>query len=336
MPIESSLPLARSSTPSLIRPERAAMDASRAEQPAPSPRIHSSPLLVHLATYGEGSSVSAENVESLLLLATHQEALFQEKKRKLVLDAIRHSPWPAVADADPDDLQARQIMQDARPVLHAVLSSELLEGAEQRAGGSHSDFFKEIAELIARLDGDLNREYSELLKGYIGFYKELTNILADLRDQLGKPDKDGMVDVDFTALRAKFDALRTTWAGKGFGEVFSSEAAAKRFLAELGIEGLTVIALPNGGGWQLSIDPDLINSLKNVFPANVGPISASALNELMAMKEVMMERFNFINRALPEKYQRKLQMWDSLVKILSSTIDAVTEADRAFIQALAG
>ena len=97
-----------------------------------------------------------------------------------------------------------------------------------------------------------------------------------------------------------------------------------------------MIALPNGGGWQLSIDPDLINSLQNVFPANVGPISASALNELMAQKEIMMERFNFINRALPEKYQRKLQMWDSLVKILSSTIDAVTEADRAFIQALAG
>ncbi|MEN5426503.1 IpaD/SipD/SspD family type III secretion system needle tip protein [Stenotrophomonas pennii] len=322
--------------PPAFRGGREAPIETATERATSSPRIPASPLLLHLATYGAGSSVPADDEQSLLQLATHQEALFQHRKRALVVDAVRHSPWPAMADADPDDLQARQIMQDARQALHGVLPSEQIEDAEQAADGSHSDFFKEIADLIARLERDWISKYSGLLAGYVAFYKELTNILADLRDQLGKPDKDGMVHVDFTALRGEFDKLRTTWATKGFGEVFGTEAAARQFLAELGIEGLSVVEVQPGGGWQISIDPDLINSLQNVFPADVGPISASALNELMAQKEVMMERFNFINRAMPEKYQRQLQMWDSLVKILSSTIDAVTEADRAFIQALAG
>lgn len=309
------------------------LDAS--PDPASSPwRTLDSPLVRYLSAHGQASSLPADEVTALMALANRQEVLFLAGKRELIIDVLRHSPWPLVADEDPDNDQARQIMQDARQRLTALLPAEVLEAATP-AAGSHSEFFDAIAELIGNLDGELKSRYSDLLNDYVKFYKELTDILADLKAQLGKPDKDGMVEVDFTALRAKFDALRDKWAQQGFGAVFDSEAKARELLAELGIEGLTVIELPDGGGWQLSIDPDLINSLQHVFPYEVGPISATALNEMMAQKEIMMERFNFINRALPEKYQRRLQMWDSLVKLLSSAIDAVAEADRSFLSALA-
>lgn len=320
------------------------IDASD-ERARSSPHIPVSPLLAHLAAQGQGGSLPGEDVESLLQLAAHQEVLFQARKKELVVDALRHSPWPALADADPDNAQARQITHVARQLLQALLPAEVLAAAEQRAAGSHSDFFKEIADLIARLDGNLSREYSDLLKGYVEFYRELTDALRGLREQLGTPDKDGNITVNFGSLVRALEAIKTKWASKGFGAVYATKEDADRFLAELGIEGLAVVAVD--GGWQIGIDSSVIDSLISVFPLGdlVLPplpirkpvtISANALNELMAQKEVMMERFTFINRALPEKYQRQLQMWDSLVKILSSTIDAVIEADRAFIQAMAG
>lgn len=335
MRIDSTPPRAAVAMPITFRPERdASVEAASGYIPS-SEQVRSPPLRTYFSTLTH-SSLPADDLESMLQLAIHQELLSLDKAREVTLDVLRHSPWPSMADADSGDAQAQQIMQQARENLAGLLSVDEIEGAEQRAGGSHSDFFKEIADLIGRLDSEWISKYSDLLAGYVGFYKELTDILADLKDNLGKPDKDGNVHVDFTALRAKLDGLKDKWKNKGFGEVFGTEAAAKRFLAELGIDGLSVVEVMPGGGWQISIDTGLIDSLTHVFNQKVGPISASALNELMAQKEVMMERFNFINRALPEKYQRQLQMWDSLVKILSSTIDAVTEADRAFIQAMAG
>lgn len=335
MTIGSISPVVGTSAPSTPRTGREASIETAAERLPSSRRTAASPLLTHLKTYVQGSSLPADDVQSLLQLAILQEPLFLERKRQEVLTALLHSTWPAVADAEPDNAQAQQIVQEARQILKELVPDNVIKEADQRAGGSHSDFFKEIADLIAQLDAEWISKYSGLLAGYVEFYKELTDALNGLKDQLGKPDKDGNVHVDFTELRAKLDQMREAWGDKGFGEVFSSEAAAQQFLDELGIPGLTIIALPDGG-WQVSIDPALINSLQHVFNAIPGPLSASALNELMAQKEVMMERFNFINRAMPEKYQRQLQMWDSLVKILSSTIDAITEADRSFIQAMAG
>lgn len=335
MRIESSPIPAAVATPSAFRAGPDVLMEVTSERAPSSTRVRSSPLLAFLDTHAH-SSLPAAKVESMLQLAIRQEALFLVKKREQTLDALCHSPWPSIADADSGDAQAQSIVQQAREILAGLLSVDEIESAEQRAGGSHSDFFKEIADLIGRLDSEWISKYSSLLAGYVGFYKELTDILADLKANLGTPDKDGNVNVNFTALRARLDKLKADWKNKGFGEVFGTEAAAKQFLAELGIEGLTVVGVKPGGGWQISIDTGLIDSLTHVFPSDVGPISASALNEMMAQKEVMMERFNFINRALPEKYQRQLQMWDSLVKILSSTITAVTDADQAFIRAMAG
>ncbi|WP_349985371.1 IpaD/SipD/SspD family type III secretion system needle tip protein [Stenotrophomonas sp. WHRI 8082] len=335
MKIESSPPRAAVAMPITFRQGRdASMDATSTCIPS-SKQIRPCPLQTYFGTLTH-SSLLSDDVASMLQLSIHQAVLSLDKEREATFDALRHSPWLSIADADSGDAQAQNVMQQAREILAGLLSVDEIESAEQRAGGSHSDFFKEIADLIGRLDSEWISKYSSLLAGYVGFYKELTDILADLKANLGTPDKDGNVNVNFTALRLKLTNLKAAWANKGFGEVFGTEAAAKQFLAELGIDGLTVVEVKPGGGWQISIDTGLIDSLTHVFPSDVGPISASALNEMMAQKEVMMERFNFINRALPEKYQRQLQMWDSLVKILSSTITAVTDADQAFIRAMAG
>lgn len=336
MSIEASLPLARSPAPSFLPPVRGAVTALVAEQPIPTRRASASPLLAHIARFADGSPLPAADVEAMLQLATHQESLLLERKRATAGEALRQSPWPAIADAEPGDEHAQQVMQEVRRALHELIPQHLLQDAEQRAGGSHSDFFKEIAALISRLDGDWISRYSEMLAGYVEFYRELTDALKDLGKKLPPPDKDGNIEFDPTDLHTAFDALKEKWSKQGFGPVYENQADAQAFLDELGIEGLKIIATDPGPGWQVSIDPDLITDLGSVFPDSAGKVSASALNEMMTQKEIMMERFNFINRALPEKYQRQLQNWDMLVKVLSSTIDAVTEGDRAVIQAMAG
>lgn len=307
-----------------------------AEPPVPTPRSLTSPLLAHVDRFAKGSPLPAEDIEALLQLATHQENLLMARKQAEMVDALRYSPWPALADATPDNTRATQVMQDARRDLQEVVPKQLLEDVEELADGSHSDFFKKIGELIDWLDKEWVARYNGLLAGYVGFYKELTNILAAIKDQLKQPDKDNMVHVDFTDMRGELDKLRERWAKQGFGKVFDSEEVARMFLKEVGIEGLKVIQRRPGGGWQISIDPDLINSLQDVFPAKEGPLSASALNEMMAQKEIMLERLSFITRAIPEKTQQKLQVYDMLVKILSSTIDSTSQTDQGIIAAIAG
>lgn len=348
MSIEASLPLARTPAPSFPPPERGAVTATIAEQPVLSRRTPASPLLAHIARFADGSPMPATDVEGMLQLATHQEALFLEKQRAMAGEALRHSPWPALADADPDDQRAQQVMQEARRAMQDLVPQNLLQDAEQRAGGSHRDLFEEIAALIGRLDAEWIRKYSEILGGYVEFYRELTDALKDLKDYLGTPDSSGNSNVNFQKLVEALEALKAKWASKGFGPVFDTREKADRFLKELGIEDLVLIQVD--GGWQIGIDSAVIDSLISVFP--LGPweiilkppyqqrkpykLSSVALAEMMTQKEIMMERFHVINRALPEKYQRQLQSWDMLVKVLSSTIDAVTEADRAVVQAMAG
>ena len=321
--------------PPSVRAETGAPVESAAEQAVGSQRNPASPLLAYIAASVNGGSRTPAEEDALLQLAERQEALLLERKRDSVIDALRHSPWFARADADPDDAQSQWIVQEARLQLKALLPADLLAPIEQRTTGSHREFFDEISKVIGHLDDELKSQYSDLLAGYVRFYRELTGILADLKDQLGKPDSDGMIEVNFKGLLLKLEKLKETWVSKGFGAVFESKADAEKLLAELGIEGLKVVQLPDGS-WQVGIDTGLIDSLRNVFQPAEGSISATALNELLQQKETMMESFNFINRALPEKYQRRLQMWDALVKLLSSTIDAITDADSKVIAAMAG
>jgi len=201
---------------------------------------------------------------------------------------------------------------------------------------SHQAFFARIAELLARLDSEWIKKYSGFMADYVALFAKIGEAMNLLSQGLGAPDKDGNVTVDFGKLYDELEKIALELEAAGFGPEFDTREAAQAFLDELGLPDMKLVALPNGK-FQIGVDPYLVRTLKDLFRGMNGTkLSAAQLQQLMSAKDTLLERFNHLNRTVPEKYQRQLQMWDQLTKILSSSIDSITEADRAFIQALIG
>ncbi len=292
-----------------------------------------SALLEHLerATLGNLSSSSTDRTDLLEQAVRKDESLHLRQ-----LHALRsvgtHNALLQAADGSDDD--AADLAALARQLASGLLGPAQMRSA-LAAGESHQDFFDEISRLIGRLDVEWISKYSGVLAGYAAFFEKLAKAMHLFTDAIKGPDKDGKIEVDFYKLRKELLALKRQITNAGFGPVFATEAEALAFLAELDVQGLVVTKRPDGT-YQVGVDPALLQSLIDVFPRKTAYLSPEQMSALNANRETWLERFNHINRALPEKYQRQLQMWDMLVKILSSTIDSVTEADRAFVQALSG
>ncbi len=200
--------------------------------------------------------------------------------------------------------------------------------AEQGASGWQDDLFDEIFKLIQRLDTEWLGRFSDLLAKYVQFFNRLTDVMSLLKDSITDV-KDGKLDVDFTKLREELTKLAS---GVGLGGNFRNDQEAQAFLDELGIEGLIITNNPPATTWQLAVDPTLINQLVDVFPKNPVSLDPAAHAAIISAKDSLMERFNHINRALPDKYQRQLQSWDTLVKTLSGTVDSMAESTGLILQ----
>jgi len=292
-----------------------------------------SALLEHLERAAMGNlSGSSDDRADLLEQAVRKDESLHLKQLQAILSAQGDSALLQAADEGDDDAAALAAL--ARQLASRQLAPAQLPSA-LAAGDSHQDFFDEISRLIARLDVEWISKYSGVLAGYAAFFEKLAKAMHFFTDAIKGPEKDGKIKVEFDALRAELLELKSQIESAGFGPVFATQAEALAFLAELDVQGLAVTKRPDGT-YQIGVDPALLQSLIDVFPKGTQYLSPEEMSALNANRETWLERFNHINRALPEKYQRQLQMWDMLVKILSSTIDSITEADRAFVQALSG
>lgn len=207
-------------------------------------------------------------------------------------------------------------------------------------GDSHYDFFDELLELLEALQGEWLDAHEEVLSKYVAFFEKLTKIMAMFADAIRGTNDDGELEVWTLDIREALEELMNGDLGLGGG--FASEAEAKEFLDKLGLEGLEAVQDPDGG-WQVQVKKSVVQDLldaipplgiefdipwpKADFPVDISP---ARWNAIVAAKDALMERFNHISRVLTEKYQRTLQLWDTLNKTLSGSIDAIAEADRIF------
>lgn len=199
---------------------------------------------------------------------------------------------------------------------------------------SHYEFFNRVLALLTRLDGEWLSRYSDILGNYVDFFDKLTSAMALLKDAVTGHDDKGNLRVNFDNVIGKLnELLDDVENGAGLGGGFATRAEAEAFLKELGVNGLVVKA-DSQGGFELAVDPQMITDLIAVFPSGSSDMNPARYNAIITAKDSQMERFNHVNRVLPDKYQRQLQMWDTLVKALSGTIDSVTQADRLFAQNL--
>ena len=218
----------------------------------------------------------------------------------------------------------------------ASVQAEGAQGAGPRS--SSSDFLDSIFELINRLDTEWLSRFSDVLGNYVGFFNELTDIMALLADSITGTDNNGNLNVDFSAVRNALDKLVNEIQANnsgGLGGNFASHEEADAFLKDLGLRDLVIRPNRDGGGWQLAIDVTLVIRLRDMFTAGPHKISPAEHAALISAKDSLLERFNHINRVLPDKYQRQLQMWDTLVKTLSGTIDSMADTNKLIMQNMA-
>lgn len=219
-------------------------------------------------------------------------------------------------------------------------------GASAAQDGSHYDFYEQLMKLLEQLQGDWLDRNQEILGNYIAFFEKLTEVMAIYASCFNGFQDGGEQNVNFDRLWVALEDLKNSPL-LDLGGSFSTRAEAEAFLKELGLEG--VVVEPDGTGFKLKIDPESIKKLQDQLPLQGGSApnprpgqpgydagarntshTPAKINAVTAAKDAIMERFNHISRVMTEKYQRTLQLWDTLVKTLSGTIDAIAEADRSF------
>ncbi len=294
-----------------------------------------SAILQHLRQRALGTlPAAAADQHALYLQALRKDEMWVANQQASIVQALGSTPLPRAADDG--DADAARIVTQIRDLASGLL-------AEAAVAESNREFFDRIAELLARLDTEWVQKFGDALAEYVEIFARINKamLLLSAKDALGKPDKDGIVKVEFDALVQALAEIETELTGKGIGPVFKTEDEAKAFLQELGgLHGLTVIKRVGPPPqlettYQVGVDPALVTSLKEVFEGKT-ELSATELSALMASKESALEAFNQLNRAFPEKYQQLLRLWDTLQKVLSSSIETMNEANMAAIRNIGG
>lgn len=204
---------------------------------------------------------------------------------------------------------------------------------------SHSEFFAQIAELLEVLKSEWLSKYQDALANFLEFYKEFSDIMEQLKV---KADGDkGDVLIGFGIVRKALDDLMKKYAlPESALASFSSEAAAQSFKDSLGLPGLVVEEVDEGGFkvmMDLSAVEQLFNSMpKNPFP-NLGDDysivwDSARYNAWISSKDSNMEQIKHVSKVLGEKLNEMTQKYDNIVKILSSSIDKMSEANKAYVQ----
>lgn len=243
----------------------------------------------------------------------------------------------------PADLAVMQWRrQTAADALVESLSRLTNPTADEHAAGdallaksdSHSVFYSNVIQLIESLDLHWLSMYEDALSGYIKFFERLTSIMALEKDAISGTDDKGNLIVDFSAVRNGLSQLVADLDKIGSGLVsFSRRADAESLVEELGLSCLKVRS-DGKGGYEVHIDRNAIIELRDTLPQGKSTIDPARHSAIISAKDSLMERFNHANMVLSDKYKYQMQVWDTLVRALSSSIEAMDEAQRTFIHNL--
>jgi len=276
------------------------------------------------------SALGAEAAKTALLHLEHTE----EASRRSRADAQRAMAF-LLPRMDPDEQSEAE----------AAVIDALSESAEKLDAGalvwqSHADFFEQIGVLLAVLQTEWLSRYQDAVSGFIEFYQKFSDIMERLK-VAASGDK-GAVAVDFTAIHLKLTLLARDYALDGNALAsFSSKGAAEAFKQSLGLPGLEATGPDANGVYHVKMDlspvTDLITSMESGRPSEAGnPLPAGHVmdsaryNAWVSAKDSNMEQIKHVSKVLGEKLNEMTQKYDNIVKILSSSIEKMSEANNAY------
>lgn len=205
---------------------------------------------------------------------------------------------------------------------------------------SSKDFCKEIEETIADINDDYLKIYEDVLALYVEFYQELSDIISELGSLISDAD-DNKVKVDSKRLNTLLNTLKTKYQNKQLYPVDSSKSATRAeaddWANKLGLPSSCVVA-DGKGGYKVMMDLSPINKMISDLSAlkdkdgNDAQLSSAKYQAWKAGFDAQVEKINNQVQTLSQKYTTANSTFDNLVKVLSSTITAMYDADKEFLK----
>jgi len=203
---------------------------------------------------------------------------------------------------------------------------------------SHAEFFAQISALLEVLKTEWLSKYQETLSKFLEFYKEFSDIMEGLKP-VASGDK-GDVKINFTKVFEELKDLAERYGldANAFAS-FSTKEAAEAFRTSLNLPGLVIDGPGEGGLYHVKMDltavTDLMHHMKNPnheYPEPGGVIMDSAqYNAWVSQKDSNMEQIKHVSKVLGEKLNEMTQKFDNIVKILSSSIDKMSGANKTYV-----
>ena len=198
---------------------------------------------------------------------------------------------------------------------------------------SHSDFYEQIGLMLGVLKQEWLSKYQDAMKTFLEFYEEFSDILEKIKIVGGN---DG--DVHLYLKQAKA-ALETLMQKYGMDEnalaTFDSKEAAESFVNSLGLPGLKAEQGADGK-FRVKMDMSAVEQLHESMIVNGSgmfpwTLDSAAYNAWVSAKDSNVEQIKHVSKVLGEKLNETTQQFDNIVKMLSSTIDKITQADMGFV-----
>lgn len=289
------------------------------------------------------STPAAALVDALQgVLATLEQAAADAQEVKRRLDERRGARQEAGKDPA---IQKRQAtghlmarLRSADSSAAALNSLRTLPGLLQQVDPgsptpdySHMEFYEQLMKMMGLLEGEWLDKYGDAMQNYIEFFKRFTDIMAGLKDAISAGE-DGEIKVDFAALRGKIYALIVDYGSLVLAR-FPNEAAGQAFIDDLGLTGLQLIKSKDGD-WVVQIDTSPLSALHGSMPGTAQTWDTAKYNAWLSGKDANTEQLQHVSQVLAEKLSRITQLFDNLMKVLSASIESISEADKAFINNL--
>jgi hypothetical protein len=200
---------------------------------------------------------------------------------------------------------------------------------------SHADFFAQISALLEVLKTEWLSKYQDSLAKFLEFYTEFSDIMEQIKPE-ASGDK-GDVIIDFSSVARKLDALMKRYGlDTNALASFSTRAEADAFVKSMGLP--LDITQSSDGKFHVKMDLSAVEDLLESMPHNLdypGPTpvvwDSAKYNAWVSSKDSNMEQIKHVSKVLGEKLNEMTQKFDNIVKILSSSIDKMSEANNAYV-----
>ncbi len=266
-------------------------------------------------------------------LASAMNKALQDSNRTQ-MDLLRAFPF----------LMPQIVLEDENSVGAPGFQSPMENPADLDTSGliwnSHGDFFAQISALLEVLKTEWLSKYQDAMAKFLEFYQKFSDIMEDLKP-VADGDK-GDVSPNFSAVYSRLVEL-----AKEFGTdpsvvnalaSFPTQAAADQFIQSMGLPGLKVMR-GEDGKYHVMMDVSAVEQVAEsmvLVNTPLGPIlkaklDSAAYNAWVSSKDSNMEQIKHVSKVLGEKLNEMTQKFDNIVKILSSSIDKMSEANNAYV-----